>query len=105
MDKIIYDFLDRTVGHKVKCVKVSEKTGRKDYVIRSENRTVIVHFIDFVNTDRIALFCSPKLSDMVSGFFGISKDESIKYIRDWFGDVHGLKKVGDIRKFIPSYGE
>ena len=101
MEKRIYDFLDKTVGRKVKCVKVSENTGREDYVIRSENRTVIIHFINFVNTDRVALFRSSSLCDMVSGFFGIDEQESAKYIKYWFGDVHGLKKVGDIRKFIP----
>jgi hypothetical protein len=40
---------------------------------------------------------------MVSGFFGINDYDSTKYIKYWFGDVHGLKKVGDIIKFIPSH--
>ena len=33
--------------------------------------------------------------------FDVDEQESAKYIKYWFGDVHGLKKVGDIRKFIP----
>ena len=97
MEKSIYDFLDKTVGHKVKCVRTSEK----HYVIKSENGTVILQFTHFVDTDRVALFRSRGLCDMVSGFFGINDYDSTKYIKYWFGDVHGLKKVGDVVKFIP----
>lgn len=100
MEKRIYDFLDKTVGRKVKCLRISE---RGDYVIKSENGTVILHFIYFASTDRVTLFRSRSLCDMVSGFFGIDEQESTKYIKYWFGDVHGLKKVGDIIKFIPSH--
>jgi len=99
MEKRIYNFLDKTVGHKVRCIRISEK----DYVIKSENGMVILHFIHFVDTNRVALFRSRGLCDMVSGFFGIDEQESTKYIKYWFGDVHGLKKVKDILKFIPSH--
>lgn len=101
MEKRIYDFLDKTVGRKVKCIPMNEK----HYIIKSENGTVILQFTHFVDTDRIALYRSRGLCDMVSGFFSIDEQESTKYIKYWFGDVHGLNKVKDILKFIPSHGK
>jgi hypothetical protein len=101
MEKRIYDFLDKTVGRKVRCIRTSEK----HYIIKSENGTVILEFTHLADTDRVALFRSPDICGMVSGFFSIDKDESTKYIKYWFGDVHGLKKVKDILKFIPPHGK
>jgi len=101
MEKRIYDFLDKTVGRKVKCIRTSDNY----YTIKSENGTVILYFNHFVDTNRVALFRSPYICTMVSGFFGIDEQESTKYIKYWFGDVHGLNKVKDILKFIPSHGK
>jgi hypothetical protein len=29
-------------------------------------------------------------------------NESMSYIREWFGDKHDMKKVIDLMKFIPT---
>jgi hypothetical protein len=100
MRQHIYNFLDKTVGHEVKCVCMDMR--RQHYVIRSQNKITIVTFIVFDNGGRITMFCDSYLSNMVSNFFGIENKESTNYIRDWFGDIHNLNKVKDILKFIPE---
>lgn len=100
MKDIIYHFLDKTVGSDVKCRIISETKNNTHYSIRSINGTLILDFRVFEDSDKIAIFRNPRLCDMVSGFFGIDEQESARYIKFWFGDKHGLIKVGDIKKFI-----
>lgn len=103
LEKQIYNFLDRTLGHEVTCITITHPK-RESYIITSTKGYRILEFI-FLTGDRgeerIALFRSKQLTSMVSNFFGIDNETSTKYIKYWFGDVHGLKKVGDVVKFIP----
>jgi len=48
------------------------------------------------------LFRSESLSKTLSRFFCITEDEAAMFTKDWFGDRHNLKKVGDLKKFIPE---
>ena len=99
MEKRIYNFLDRIVGHNVKCILVSEGTNWKHYMINSDKKIRILEFRVFDGDEKVAIFRDAKLCDMVSGFFGIDEQESAKYIKYWFGDTHNLNKVKDILKF------
>ena len=100
MDKRIYNFLDRIVGHNVKYVLVGEGPNWKQYSINSDKKIRILEFRVFDGNEKVAIFRdSKRLCDMVSGFFGINEQESAKYIKYWFGDTHNLNKVKDILKF------
>lgn len=104
LEKQIYNFLDRTLGHEVNCITTTT-LNRESYIIMSTKGHRILEFV-LLNGDRgesrVALFRSKRLTSMVSSFFGIDDETSTKYIKYWFGDTHGLKKVGDVVKFIPQ---
>jgi hypothetical protein len=100
MKDIVYNFLDKIIGGDVKCRVISKGKNYTHYAIFSISGTLILDFRVFEDLDRIAIFRSSKLCDTVSGFFGIDDQESARYIKFWFGDKHGLNKIGDIKKFI-----
>ena len=53
--------------------------------------------------EKIKLFRDESLCSKVQGYCGIDKvDDCVNYIKDWFGDKHGLKKVRDVLKFVPN---
>jgi hypothetical protein len=47
----------------------------------------------------VKLYRYEPLCRTVSGLFSVTEDEAAKYISNWFGEKHGLKKVEDLRKF------
>jgi hypothetical protein len=100
MEKHIYKFLDTLVGNQVVCCKSLDLRHRGTlYKIKSTDGTLILEFNIFEDKT-IGVFRSRELCDTVSAFFNIDDQEAANYIKWWFGDVHGLKKVGDILKFI-----
>ena len=106
MKKLVYKFLDGYLGDEVVC-KPNGTEGW--YVIRSKkNNQRILKFLvlKMYGTQQINLFREVSLCYKVQGYCGIDKvEDCANYIRDWFGDKHGLKKVSDILKFIPNYEE
>lgn len=99
MKDIVYNFLDKTVGSDVKCTLTSSGYNYKHYLISSTKCRNILEFRVF-NDDRISIFRSKRLCDMVSGFFNFNEEESSNQIKFWFGDKHDLNKVRDIKKFV-----
>ena len=97
MKQIIYNFLDSSIGPGVRLVK-----SENFYSIYSDNRTLILSFRMKDNWEFIKLYRYEPLCRTVSGLFSVTEDEAAKYISNWFGEKHGLKKVGDLRKFEPE---
>jgi hypothetical protein len=102
MEKMIYKFLDELIGYEVKCKELRKRGSSKVFRISSNKGYMILDFMVNPNTDNIILIGNNKLCEMVMSFFSIDNRTSLNYIRDWFGNVHGLNKVGDVRRFIPN---
>lgn len=101
MEKTIYKFLDEYLGDEVNCVKDRPHRGYNYYGLFSKNnKTLILTFQARRNDGNFILFKSSYLTELVSTFFSIEENESSRIIQDWFGDKHGIKKVGDLMKFV-----
>jgi hypothetical protein len=100
MKKIIYNFLDYSIGPGVRLAK-----SENFYSIYSDNRTVILSFRMKDNWEFVKLYRYEPLCRKVSSLFSVTEDEAAKLISDWFGERHNLKKVGDLKKFAPELSE
>jgi hypothetical protein len=100
MKQIIYKFLDSSVGPGVKLAK-----SENFYSLYSDNRTLILSFIMRDNWEFVKLYRYEPLCRKVSSLFSVSEGDAAKLISDWFGDRHNLKKVGDLKKFVPQLSE
>jgi hypothetical protein len=99
MTQIVYKFLDEYVGNGI---YLTHNEDRSFYNIFSNNKTQIITFRVADNWEHIKLFRSEPLCKTLSRFFCISEDEAALFTKDWFGDRHNLKRVGDLRKFVPE---
>ena len=99
MTQIVYKFLDEYVGDGI---YLTHNKDRSFYNIFSNNKTQIITFRVADNWEHIKLFRSESLCKTLSSFFCISEDEAASFTKDWFGDRHNLKRVGDLRKFVPE---
>ena len=97
MKKHIYKFLDSYVGNEAKSVRNWRRVNQ--YKIVSSSGVKILEFT-ILDNDKIIIFRSSELCDIVSGFLDVDVQTAANYIRDWFGETHDLKKVSDIKKFI-----
>ena len=97
MKQIIYNFLDSSVGPGVRLAK-----SGNFYNIYSNNWSLILSFRMRDDWEYIKLYRYEPLCRTVSGLFSVTEDEAANYISSWFGEKHGLKKVGDLRKFEPE---
>lgn len=101
MEKTIYKFLDEYLGDEVVCVRDKPTRNYNYYYLYSKNnKTRILLFQVRRNDGNFILFKSSYLTELVSTFFSIEENESSRIIQDWFGDKHGIKKVGDLMKFV-----
>jgi len=107
MEKIIYKFLDNYFGDEVYVKKVYAMR-KPEYHICSPKGGLILSFMvhdeydsNIERKERISVIGSHKTYQLLCSFFPIGLRESMDYLRDWFGDKHNIKKVGDIKKFIP----
>ena len=99
MTQIVYKFLDEYVGPGI---YLTHNEDRSFYNIFSNNKTRIITFRISNDSENIKLFRSESLCKTLSSFFCISEDEAALFTKDWFGDRHNLKRVGDLKKFIPE---
>ena len=102
MTQIVYKFLDEYVGTGI---YLTHNEDRSFYNIFSNNKTRIITFRVADNWEHIKLFRSESLCKTLSSFFCISEDDAAMFTKDWFGEKYGLKKVGDLRKFVPQLQE
>lgn len=106
MTELIYKFLDNYFGDDI-IVKRMHLMRNPKYVISSPKGGPIVSFIvheslEEQGGERISLIGSDDVARMLEGFFSIDKRAAMNQMRNWFGDKHNLKKVSDIKKFIPQ---
>lgn len=72
--------------------------GINQYEIVSNKGKSVLYI--WVRDETYKLFRSYELCHMVSAFFGIGSEESMKLVKDWFGDKLNLKKVSDLLEII-----
>ena len=110
MKKLVYKFLDNYLGNEVKVeqlnvplykVKTKKWSIRETYYIWSGTNNLIFSFSIHKN-DSFNIWRSNDLCSTVGNFFGIDSDESMRYVREWFGVKHNMNKVSDLMKFIPT---
>ncbi len=101
MKKIIYKFLDNYLGDEVVCIKGKPREKYNTYdIISKKNKSLILYFNIFNSSGGILIFRGSKLTNMVSTFFLMNPDDVSRIIRDWFGDKHNIKKMGDLMRFV-----
>ena len=103
---MLYKFLDEYVGDTF----VSEESKRmyRLFTIISNKGVVVISFmVRNLNSENpgVKIFRNDRLCQTVGGFFGLDKEESMRAVRDWFGDKLGLKKVHDLLDFVPNKKE
>ena len=97
MSRVINKFLDRHLGDEV---VVDRKSSRfNEYIFYSKNGISILSFNKLEDGSYI-MFRDVKLCKTISTWFGLSDDDAMRKIRDWFGDKHNIKKFSDLNKFI-----
>jgi hypothetical protein len=97
MKQIIHNFLDSSVGTGIKFGNQHDF-----YAVYSDNNTHIFSFRMKDDWEFIKIYRYEPLCRTVSGLFSVTEDDAAKFISNWFGEKHGLKKVGDLRKFGPQ---
>lgn len=100
--KLVYDFLDNVVGNGVTCKKLTNRGRSGVYRIKSNKGYTILDFMVSTDGNKVSLIAGNELYNMVSLFFSMEHKMCLNYIRDWFGDKHDLKKINDVKKFIPQ---
>jgi hypothetical protein len=103
MEKTIHKFLDHLLGDEVIAVMVKSLPVLKIFhIVSKKNRIPIFNFRYYVDEETFGMYREPMLVNLVSDFFDIeNKDETTKFIKNWFGDKHDVNKVHDLKKFIP----
>lgn len=113
LKKVVYRFLDEYVGDGVTAkpptfqynlysqYDFTPKSAKNTYHLYSDNGTLILFFISHNGGEKLTLFRGRALCSTVSGYFNISDDESMIYVREWLADKYDIKKVSDLLKFIP----
>lgn len=100
MKETIYKFLDDYVGEGATCKHVSTgfRTWTENYEVISDNGVIILWFL--VRSEQVKVYRSEQLCAKIEGYFNVHKEESWKYIRDWFGDRHNIQRISDLLKLI-----
>lgn len=97
MSRVINKFLDRYLGDKV--VVDRKSTRFNEYMLYSKNGISILSF-NVRDDGSYIMFRDVKLCKTISTWFGLSDDDAMRKIRDWFADKHNIKKFSDLNKFI-----
>ena len=101
MKKMIYKFLDEYLGDEVKGIKTTSTDTCDTYDIFSKkNKTLILFFRVYHKDGGIFIFRGGKLTNTVSSYFNLEPKEVMPIIRDWFGDKHNIKKMGDLMRLV-----
>ena len=106
MKDLVYKFLDIHLGDEIICKPTGMMGKYVIYSKKNNQRILKLYVFNHNGVQQINLFREVSLCYKVYGYCGIDNvDDCVDYIKDWFGDKHGLKKVRDVLKFIPNYGE
>lgn len=101
MNRVMKKFLDSYLGDEVVVNQIKWRS-RLCYTLCSKNGTVILYFWRVKAS--FVLCRNVPLCKFVSSWFGISEDDAMRDIRDWFGDKHNINKVSDLNRFISEFG-
>ena len=99
MKQIIYNYLNYSLGPKVFLLSNEDQSWSNIY---STNKTRIISFRVTNDWEHIKIFRDDQLCKTVGSLFCIGFDEAAIIIKDWFGEIHNLKKVSDLRKLVPE---
>ena len=97
MSRVINKFLDNYLGDKIVVIRNATRFGK--YELYSKNGISILSF-NVRENGSFVVFKDVKLCKTISTWFGLSDDDAMRKIRDWFGDKHNIKKFSDLNKFI-----
>lgn len=97
MEKVIYNFLDEYCGDEID-VYVFSKSNRVE-IYSKKGRTMILWFTHNLDKTKITIWRGPKLTKLISVWFGINEDDASRYIKFWFGKRNSIQKVSDLLKF------
>ena len=102
MKQLIYKFLDDYFGSKATCEFMNSplRMWTDTYEVVSDSGVLILWFR--VKNDKVIIYRSDSLCKKIEGYYGIDKEESWKYVRDWFGQKHNIKFLSDLLKMIPQ---
>lgn len=112
LKKVVYQFLDGYVGDGVNVetetrptydpLRIRWKITRNNVYYIYSNKGILILIFKVCNNGLITIFRGVELCNMVSDFFSLQDDESMRYVREWFADKYDMKKVNDLLKFIPT---
>lgn len=105
MKGLVNKFLDIYCSEEIVCVENRSEgplTSQKVYSIKSGDITIVFFSISDIKNERLLIYRSNKICDVVQEVFSVNKNESTQYVKEWVGDKLGLKKVRDLLKLIPQ---
>jgi hypothetical protein len=99
MEKLIYRFLDESIGGGVKIKK--SVAGRGQLVYSDSNKRI---FGFRLNEDGsgVTLYRYRSLCRTISSLFSINEDSAAKIVSNWFADKNGINKISDFLRYIPT---
>lgn len=95
MEQRIFKFLDGYLGTEFFGIT----KGKETYVHSKKTNQMVMFFWWNEKNDNITMFRSSKLNEFISPLFGLTNDETAKYVKEWFGNRANIKKVKDLLKF------
>jgi|LakMenEpi03Aug12_release.lakeMendotaPanAssembly.Ray.scaffolds.fasta_scaffold439261_4 hypothetical protein len=98
MEKVVYKFLDLYLGHEV--YSLSRGYNLRGFYINSKKNNMNI-FTIIAENEGVIIYRGDKLCKKIASFFDITEDEAMTHVKLWFGNRHGLSKVGDVIKFAP----
>lgn len=98
---MINKFLDEYVGDSFKFIKTRISDASYWYSVVSDKKVPIIFFrVSRDGMNNIAIFREEELCNTIGRFFNLTNDESMRYVRNWFGDKLGINKVSDLLKYV-----
>lgn len=101
MEKLVYKFLDNSIGRNFKFRKPNNNSGR--FYVLPSNQDDISEFLFRVyvfegKVSRVDFNYST--IDTISNLFSIEKPISKYYVKNWFMSVRNIEDYDDLLKFI-----
>jgi hypothetical protein len=99
MEKLIYRFLDDSIGGGIKIKK--NIAGRAQLVYSDKNKHI---FAFRVTKDGlgVTLYRNPHLCRTIGALFSVDEDSVAKIVSHWFADKNDVNKISDLLKYIPT---
>ncbi len=100
MEKLINDFLDKTVGHDIVCT-FHGTWGDNHYSISTKDFDIVIFKVyGPPNKTKVKTKVPQEICRMVSSFFGIQLYDAHICIRHWFWNRYEISHEDEFLKFI-----